>query len=512
MPPPHDGAARVHDGIEGAEDFGWPEPEMAVLRLHRRPPPVLPLELFGPGWAQWIAEAAEAAACPPDYVAMPLFASASTLIGNARWAQATPGWAEPPHLWAASVGDSGTGKSPGSDALFRDILPELERRLAADFPDQLGLWRAASEIATAVEKKWKEEVAAAIKAGRAPPAAPGHPQIGSEPQAPRLRQNDVTVEKVALVLAKAAPKGVLIVRDELAGWILGMANYNAAGRAFWIEAYGGRPYTQDRVKHPEPIVIPRLAVATYGGVQPDRVSEMMRTGDDGLLARFLWAWPDPIPFRLARRAPRIGWAIEALDRLRWLDLQTGDPPYPIKVPLVAEALPLLEEFARDMQQRQIAAGGLLRSALGKVRGLLLRLSLVLEMLWWCGSSGAEAAPAEISMKAFAAAAALLDRYFVPMAERVYGDAALSDGDRHAATVARWILQKRPTLINAREVRRNARLPGLSVPENVRLALAALVEADWIIPAPKSGGISGGRPRDDYIVNPRVFEESLHVGN
>ena len=337
-------------------------------------------------------------------------------------------------------------------------------------------------------------------------------QIGSEPQAPRLRQNDVTIEKVASVLAAAAPKGVLIVRDELAGWITGMSSYNEAGRAFWIEAFGGRPYRQERVKHPEPIVIARLVVATYGGVQPDRISDLMRDGDDGLLARFLWAWPDPIPFRLARRAPRIDWAIDAFDRLRWLDLQVGDPPSPIKVPLVADALPLLEEFARDMQRRQVAAGGLLRSALGKTRGLLLRLSLVLEMLWWCGSSGAEAAPTEISTKAFAAAAALLDRYFLPMAERVYGDAALSDGDRHAATIARWIREKRPTLVNARDIRRKARLPGLSEAEQVRSALHVLVEADWIIPAPKSTGVSGGRPRDDFIVNPRVFDEVPHAAD
>jgi len=61
-----------------------------------------------------------------------------------------------------------------------------------------------------------------------------------------LRQNDVTVEKVASLLATAAPKGVVVVRDELAGWIAGMNAYNDAGRAFWLEAYGGRPYRVER--------------------------------------------------------------------------------------------------------------------------------------------------------------------------------------------------------------------------------------------------------------------------
>jgi hypothetical protein len=78
-----------------------------------------------------------------------------------------------------------------------------------------------------------------------------------EPQAPRLRQHDVTIEKVAELLANAAAKNLLRRR-----W---------AARAHSV------------------------------GVA--------RTG----------------PFRLGHRAPRVEWAIRALDRLRELDLQPGDP-------------------------------------------------------------------------------------------------------------------------------------------------------------------------------------------
>ena len=59
---------------------------------------------------------------------------------------------------------------------------------------------------------------------------------------------------------------------------------------------------------------------------------------------------------------------------------------------------------REMQQRQTNAGGLLRSALGKARGQALRLALVFEMLWWCCEDGMAAPPAQISARAFAAAA------------------------------------------------------------------------------------------------------------
>src|ERR1700704_3103799 len=166
---PHEGAGRVHDRINDGKDFAWAEPDMAVLRLHRRRPPSLPIMVFGPEWCRWIENAAAAAACPADYVAGPLLASVSALIGNARWAQATPGWAEPPHLWVGSVGDSGAGKSPGADCLMRNVLPRIEAHMAGPFPDQLREWRAAAELQSAKDEAWRAEVRSAAKAGKPPP-------------------------------------------------------------------------------------------------------------------------------------------------------------------------------------------------------------------------------------------------------------------------------------------------------------------------------------------------------
>jgi hypothetical protein len=481
----------------------WGDPDMGVLRLHRRPPPSLPIKVFGDPWADWITQTAEAAACPVDYVGAPLLADVSTLIGNARWAQATPGWAEPPHLWIAAVGDSGDGKSPGADCLMRDVLPELERRMLADFPDRLREWRANVEFGKAAEKKWQDEVREAHHRGVRPPLPP-QTTAGPEPQAPRLHQHDVTIEKVASLLATAAPKGLLICRDELAGWIDGMTSYNDAGRAFWVEAYGGRPYRVERVKHPEPIKVPRLAVAVYGGTQPDKLALLMRDADDGLLGRMLWSWPEPIPFRLGRAAPGGPWAITALDRLRELDLQPGDPPQPIMIPLTTQASRLIEDFGREMQDRQTSAGGLMRSAFGKARGAALRLSLVIELLWWCGEAGMAPPPNVISGRAFAAAALLVGEYFMAMAERVYGDAAATRDDRNATTLARWIMRDRPSEAHVRHIQREVRLPGLRSAEDIHAAAGVLVEADWLRP-PAPSAEFGPRARLAYPVNPRLWE-------
>jgi Protein of unknown function (DUF3987) len=291
----------------------WDPPDMGVLQLRRRAPPVLPIEVFGDPWGRWIVGAAAAAACPVDYVVAPLLASVSTLIGNARWAQAWPGWEEPPHLWVVAVGDSGTGKSPGADCLMRDVLPPIERQMVGDYPDRLREWQAAVEFDKIAQKRWQADLRTALENKKPLPSMPTPIAAAFAPEKPRLRQHDTTIEQVGAILATAAPKGVLMIRDEIAGWLMGMDAYNPAGRAFWIEAYGGRPYRVERRKHGgEPIEIERLVVSVYGGTQPERLHAMSAGADDGLFSRILWLWPNPVPFRRGEETPGAAWATEAL--------------------------------------------------------------------------------------------------------------------------------------------------------------------------------------------------------
>ena len=503
-----DAAGVASDAGDGVDPETQAAPDLGVMRLHRRPPPPLPLEVFGEPWARWISGAGRAASCPPDYVVAALLSGASALVGNARWAQVHSAWAEPPHLWCVSVGDSGGGKSPGADTLVKHVFPALERRMTADFPERLREHQLAAEVAKLRKEMWERDVRAAQKERLPPPLPPADAGPVSDPEAPRLRMDDATVEKVALVLAHAAPKGVLMVRDELAGWLLGMGAYNAGARAFWLEAYGGRPYRVDRVKHPQPIEVPHLAVAWFGGTQPDRLAELMRGADDGLLARFCWFWPDPVPFDLPRETPDAEWATGALDRLRLLELAPGRGPgeaaRPIKVPLTEAALPRLVAFGRKMQERQEAAGGLMRSTYGKARGLALRLALILEHLWWCAEDGMAPPPAVITEAAFSAATRLVADYLMPAAERVYGDAAAPKADRDAATLARWIVRVRPAEVHVRRLLREVRLPGLGDAAAVHAAARVLLEAGWLERPPPGSGFQQ-RGRAAYPINQLLWD-------
>ena len=90
---------------------------------------------------------------------------------------------------------------------------------------------------------------------------------------------------------------------------------------------------------------------------------------------------------------------------------------------------------------------------------------------------------------------------MPMAARVYGDAAATDDERNAITLAKWIMQSRPREVHVRQLQRETRLPGLSNADAIHGAANVLVEADWLRnPAP---GAFQARSKRAYPVNPAV---------
>ena len=456
-------------------------PDLSILEGDGRlSAPALPLEVFGPAWSEWLVDAAKAAASSVDYVASALLASASALIGNARWVRAWPGWEEPPHLWCAAVGNSGQGKSPGADIILRHIIPAIEARMLGDFAvaqEERMCFLRAHDLEDPI----------------------------SETIEPRFLESDLTIEKVAAILAGAAPKGLLMVRDELAGWLNGMNRFNAGARAFWLEAYGGRPYRVDRVKSPARILVPHLAVAWHGGIQPERLAKLMGEADDGLLARFIWFWPGPVPFQRPKVIPNLPFALSAFERLSMLEMRAcegSSHPQPIPIPLCENAAARLEAFAQEIQSLQANTSGLMTSALGKARGLALRLSLVLAYLNWAAENGSTQAPAIVGEEALNAAIRFVKDYVLPMAERSYGKAAVPQDKIHTQTLARHIIQTRACEIHVRTLQRRLHLPGLTRAPGIHAACQTLVRAGWLKPPPP--GSRHGRARQAYVVHPKLW--------
>jgi len=367
----------------GTHQNSWPEPDMSAARQNRRAPPPLRLEVFGPMWSDWIAAAAESASCPPDYVAGPLLAAASMLIGNARWVSPWQGWREPPVLWVGIVGDPSASKSPGADPVL-EILRSLENEMASGFEATHREWATARESAKFARETWLKDVAAAKKEGTPAPIMPASAVEPPEPMRPRILVSDATPEALG-GLVGAHEKGLLFFRDELAGWFDGFGRYSGSGadRAFWVEAYGGRPFTIDRVKNPLPVIIPRLSIGVLGGVQPDRLCDLIAGPDDGLQARFLWLWPDKVPPRRPTRYASFETARTALQKLIELPLVPAEDgaSRPFLCALAEDAADSFDQWRKE--HSEFEASGSLASAFGKAPGHVLRLALVLSI---CGGA------------------------------------------------------------------------------------------------------------------------------
>lgn len=504
--------ARYNNGekpgaAEGEEaDFApiWGEADLRYLRPDLPAPPDLPLEdVFGPVWAAWIKTAAEAKAAPPDYVAAGLLAVAGATIGNTRWASPWAGWAEPPILWTMAVGQPSMNKSPGFDAVLGP-LRKLERAARVAAEADLAAFRERAEVAKLAEANWKEAAKAAVKDGKDAPAKPASASPGPEPIRPRFVMSDATVEKLGVILA-GQPRGTLVFRDELAGWLQNMTRYSGGGsdRPFWLEAYGGRGFSVERLGR-DPVHIDFLTVGVLGGIQPDRLKSLLfKSDDDGLLARFLPVWPLPAPIKRPTGGSDDAFLSRALDRLLALQMPLADDgaPRPWYVLFSEDAAALFQDFREAVRSWEAGAEGLLLSFIGKLPGLAVRLSLVLAYLDYAADG--QTPPDGIGPVHLGRAAHFLEAYALPMARRAYADASVPKAERAARRLVSVIAESRLDRFTSREILKMER-EGLRAKADLDPALIALEEADLIRRVNVEPGPKGGAPSRLYIANPAIW--------
>jgi len=511
---PHDrcGIAALRAIIDTAPEVTerdtWPEPDLRLVYDDRPLAPTLDDDALPAGWAAWIAAEAMAHGCPRDYVAVGLIAAASAWIGNARHAAATATWSEPPHLWMALIGPPSSGKTPALRPII-ETCRALERDAEPAWQAAMAECAALAEGAHAIEDGWRAAIRAAAKAGEKLPPRPPGAEAPPEPPRPRLVAMDATTEELHHILA-GQPRGLLYVRDELAGWLGNHDRYGGHGsdRAFFLEAWNGGSYVADRVKYcGQPVRIARSALAIVGGMQPDRLREVLAGPDDGLAARLAYVWPDPVPIlplasepdALARsRRERLMIAARRLHGLA-MDGNPADEPAPRLLRLDREALALFDELRREAMEQARAARGLAGGWHGKTPGRALRLALAYELLAWAVAGGPE--PGTIGADAVARAAGYID-YLGGMLDRVTAGLAVGCAEADAAVIARHILATRPTALNERAVYQQRGWAWLRDAERRAEALHVLADAGWIRAAKRAGS---GRPRGDWQVSPRLWE-------
>ena len=488
-------------------DPEWPEPDFHRLAPEAPPPPTLDLAtILPPRAASWVEATAECAGAPAGYVFASLLSAAGAAVGNARWVSPWHGWCEPPVLWTINIGTPSSGKSPGVDAALKS-LREVERPLRERAIEARASWKVAADDAQRKLAVWDAQAKKAIKVGKPAPERPEDAEAGQEPHIPRLIVNDGTVERLA-VIAERQPKGFLQTRDELAGFLRLMESRNGGSdRPFWLEAYGGRGFSVERMGR-NPVTVDRLSICVCGSIQPGPLKDiLLKSTDDGLLARFLPVWPGPVEIKIPERRADDAIAVRAFGKLVGLELVPGDdgslrPWFCGFDNSAAQAMNDWRKQCRDWEAD--CESDLMQSFVGKLPGMAARLSLVLTSLAFAFDDQPEPGRKEISIEQFGRACHALEGYFLPMARRAYSSCEASTTERSARNMLNKIRSTGLDSFTARDVARKG-WSGLTRTGDVVAAAKTLEGADILRSAKVSTSPSGGRPTIRYVVNPWVFQ-------
>ncbi|RMF80736.1 MAG: DUF3987 domain-containing protein, partial [Planctomycetota bacterium] len=317
-----------------------------------------------------------------------------------------------------------------------------------------------------------------------------------KPEMPTPRRylvSDITIEAIAPIL-EANPRGVLVARDELAGWIRAFNAYKARGRggdaAAWLQLWSARALLVDRkTGDKRTICVPRAAVSVCGTIQPGVLVDVLTSEhfESGLAARLLLARPPELPKRWSERVPSpealkdYADLISSLLALEHVEADTG--PEPMSLPMTPEAKAVWHPWYDEHAQR-IATAETDReaSALAKVEAYGARFALIFAL-------AENPAATSIGVDAVRRGIALAD-WFAFEATRVYEFMSETDETRELRRLAEWIARRGGTT-SVRDVSRNLRAYPTTV--EAEAVLEHLVREGLGVWEHRQPGARGGRP-------------------
>ena len=426
--------------------------------------PDFPFDVLPGDVAEFVETQAIAIGCDPSGIAMSVLATLSAALDHRfslRLMRHGAFYASP-RLWVLLVGDPSYKKTPMQNAALRP-LEAYQNRLRDDYE------RAVDEH---------------LKGGGKPETGPPHP--------PRFIVGDTTVEKLGEIAARY-DRGLLVRRDELAGWIGSMEKYSggkggAVDRAFWLQSFDGGSFTVDRVTRGE-FRVRNLSVSMLGGIQPARLAEMHGLTSDGLLQRFIPVMLKAPSFRedVETDASSLVYAQRVLEcvNARAETLRLTDE--------AVDAMRELHQYLHDLENTASGVTAGFQSFVGKLQGLSGSLTILLHMI----GDPKRAAYQEVTAATVEKAHAVARDFILPHALEFYRTSeATTNGDR-LQRICSYVLTSGKTRIVASDFASNvATLKGQPLDE-INRQLSPLIATGWLTQE-KPGPIANA-----WIVSPDV---------
>jgi hypothetical protein len=454
-----------------------------------------PVEALPEPVQSFVTAGAKALGTGVAYLAASILVVLAAAIGNAATIRLKRGWTEPAVLWLGLVGESGTLKSPTLDLALRPVRRRQAAALAQFDKDMEG-YAQDKAVYDADIRAWQYK-------GRAKGEPP--PEKPAEPVCQRFHCCDITVEAIAKRLA-AAPKGLLLATDELAGWLGSFDRYtNGKGDVeHWLTMHGARDLMVDRkTEGQRPIYAPRAAVSIIGGIQPGVLRRALGVEhvQNGLAARLLVTMPPTTVKRwtdatvdegLERQIENLLGTLYALPML----IDEHGSPKPTELPLSADAKRVWVAFYNEHAKALAEAVGYEAALLSKMEGAAARLALVIHLARYAADDPAMSDPNMIDGASITAGVTLA-RWFAHEGQRVCAIVQAGDEATERRELVEWI-KRQGGRVTARDLQRG--------PQQFRedagaaeAALAGLVRRHrgrWESAIPGPGG---GRPGRMFVL-------------
>jgi hypothetical protein len=444
----------------------------------------------------YVMDVAKRQQCPPDFCAVSAIVCLSALVGRKACLapkQEDEQWTEFANCWGALIGGPSAMKSPSLREM-RFPLNEIETQLRKAHSLELSEIKHQARLqkleCAEIEKAAKKELGNGDRDAALALLKAKEEMDIQEPPPPRLVVNDATVEALGERLNEN-PNGLLLIRDELSGWLSKMGQEEfASDRAFYLEAFNGKDdYTYDRIGRGT-IRIENCMLSIVGGIQPSKIAPVVKgaangASDDGLIQRFqLAVWPDAVKDWTWQDTPVNGCAKERYADVftRLHALPSSDTPAVWHFSLAAQQLFIEWMASIQTEARSGQLPPVLESHLLKMPKTVSGLALVFGLI--NGESG------QVGIDATAMA---LDwaEYLRTHAARLYSAATSAEID-----AAHLILRKRKMFdkpFTAREVYRKG-WRGMDK-EVVAEALELLVDHRYLLALDVA---TGGRSKTQYF--------------
>lgn len=457
---------------------------------------------------RYVKAAARAIGCDEAYIVLPLLSALAAAVGNSRSIRLSDNWDEPAVIWSAVVGQGGTLKSPALEITLQSLwqwheeeLQEYEQALE-EHPRK---WEAYSKE-LAAWKRQHEGLGSLLDDEQAD-------RLASEPREPvrpvcrRTIVSDVSIQSLQVILSEN-PRGVLMVQDELAGWLASFDSRRGGKgchAARWLTTFNARAWLVDRGGVNRRIIyIPRAAVSVTGGIQPEVLRRALARGQaqEGFGARLLMAYPprDHRAWKLRGLPREISEQLAGLFRkLRELepDRNAAGKPIPRVLPLARRAQVVWLVFYRDWAFRAFGVSSDVIGAYAKMECYMARLALIVHLV---RAATGETSPEEVDRESMAAAE-VMAYWFAEEAIRINALFSGQSNPDDPGPLIDWI-RKKGGRVTVSKLMRGPR--AFRTSEAAEGALAALVRNDygaWVTTK------TGGRENWEFVLHARFAEEA-----